>query len=174
MKKPEAGSIASAVERYYEVAWIGSARARDSTAGLPIEAGRLASEGRPGGEGSSSRRSSGMREQLGMRPTTAALYQGYPFDRLRRRLGLAPTDPDAIDPHDTASMSGSELDKLDPNALDDYNLAEAYESAAALGADVRTARFASVLALPAFAKPAGPIFPGPFQAPPFTTQKTFS
>ncbi len=81
-----------------------------------------------------------------MRPTTALLYQGYPFDRLRRRLGLPSSDPEAIDPLDAASMSGPELDKLDPLELDDYTLAEAYESAAALGDDARTARFASVLA----------------------------
>ena len=81
-----------------------------------------------------------------MRTTTAALYQGYPFDRLRRRLGLAPTDPEAIDPLDAASMSGPELDQLDPEGLDDYTLADAYESAAALGDDARTARFAAVLA----------------------------
>jgi tetratricopeptide (TPR) repeat protein len=133
----------SAVERYYEVAWIG--RPRQGLDGRsPVEAGRLASEG------DSVARAKleavvRMREQLGMRPTTAALYQGYPFDRLRRRLGLAPTDPETVDPLDAASMSGPELDKLDPEGLDDYTLAEAYESAASLGEDARTARFASTL-----------------------------
>src|SRR5262249_34866072 len=29
-----------------------------------------------------------LREQLGNRPSALDLYQGYPFDRLRRRLGL--------------------------------------------------------------------------------------
>ena len=29
-----------------------------------------------------------LREQVGSRPSARALYQGYPFDRLRRRLGL--------------------------------------------------------------------------------------
>ncbi len=134
----------SAVERYYEVAWIG--RPRQGLDGRsPVEAGRLASEGdlvaRVKLEAVVR-----LREQLGMRPTTAALYQGYPFDRLRRRLGLPPTDPEAVDPLDAASMSGPELDKLDPETLDDYTLADAYESAAALGEDARTARFATVLA----------------------------
>ena len=111
----------------------------------PAEAGRLAAEG----DAVALAKLSAvvrLREQLGQRPATAQLYQGYPFDRLRRRLGLAPTDPDSIDPLDAASMGGPELDKLDPEALDDYTLAEAYESAAALGDDRRTARFAGVLA----------------------------
>ena len=43
-------------------------------------------------------------------------------------------------------MSGDELDRLDPAALDDFALAEAHGSAAALGEDARTARFAAVLA----------------------------
>ena len=134
----------SAAERYYEDVWIH--RPREGLGGrTPAEAGRLASAGDvvAGAKLSAVVR---LREQLGARPTTALLYQGYPFDRLRRRLGLPPTDPEAIDPLDAASMSGPELDKLDPSALDDYALAEAYESAAALGEDRRTARFAGALA----------------------------
>jgi tetratricopeptide (TPR) repeat protein len=134
----------SAVERYYETVWI--LRPREGLDGRsPVEAGKLASEGNAEARVKLSA-VVGFREQLGMRPTTALLYQGYPFDRLRRRLGLEPTDPDAVDPLDAASMSGPELDKLEPSELDDYTLAEAYESAAALGDDRRTARFASVLA----------------------------
>ncbi len=134
----------SAVERYYEHAWIH--RPRQGLGGRsPAEAGRLASDG-DAALGSKLSAVVRLREQLGTRPTTALLYQGYPFDRLRRRLGLPPTDPDAIDPQDATSMSGPELDRLDPSALDDYALADAYESAAALGDDRRTARFAGVLA----------------------------
>jgi hypothetical protein len=134
----------SAVERYYESVWI--LRPRKGLGGRsPVEAGKLASEGDLVARAKLSAVVR-LREQLGMRRTTALLYQGYPFDRLRRRLGLEPTDPDAIDPLDAASMSGADLDKLDPAALDDYTLAEAYESAAALGEDRRTARFAAVLA----------------------------
>ena len=134
----------SAVERYYEVAWI--RRPRKGLDGLsPIEAARLAAEGNPIAKAKLSAVVR-LREQLGMRPTTALLYQGYPFDRLRRRLDLPPTDPEAVDPLDAASMSGTELNKLDPATLDDYTLADAYESAAALGDDRRTARFADVLA----------------------------
>ena len=134
----------AAVERYYETVWI--LRPRQGLGGRsPVDAGKLANLGdvviRVKLEAVIR-----LREQLGMRRTTALLYQGYPFDRLRRRLGLEPTDPDAIDPLDAASMSGPELDQLEPVDLDDYTLAEAYESAAALGDDRRTARFAGVLA----------------------------
>ena len=54
------------------------------------------------------------REQLGNRPSAVRLYQGYPFDRLRRRLGLEPTDPAATDPADLTCASPWELDWLDP------------------------------------------------------------
>jgi tetratricopeptide (TPR) repeat protein len=134
----------SAVEHFYEVDWIG--RPRQGLDGrTPLEAGRIAAEGDPVAR-VKLEAVVRLREQLGLRPTTLALYQGYPFDRLRRRVGLSPTDPEAIDPLDAASMSGPELDKLDPEALDDYTLLDAYESAAALGDDARTARFASSLA----------------------------
>jgi tetratricopeptide (TPR) repeat protein len=134
----------SAVERYYESVWI--IRPRKGLDGRsPVEAGKLASEGDLIARAKLSAVVR-LREQLGMRRTTTLLYQGYPFDRLRRRLGLEPTDPEAIDPLDAASMSGPELDKLAPADLDDFALADAYESAAALGEDRRTARFASILA----------------------------
>jgi tetratricopeptide (TPR) repeat protein len=70
-----------------------------------------------------------VREQLGARPRAAALYAGYPFDRLRRRLGLDPIDPAAVDPADVSCMSGAELSRIDPARFDDTALAEAYRSA---------------------------------------------
>ena len=134
----------AAVERYYEETWI--RRPRLGLGGLaPVEAAALAT----GGDVVARAKLAAVvlvREQIGARPASARLYQGYPFDRLRRRLGLPPTDPDAIDPADPASMSGPELDRLDPAGLDDFALAEAYESASALGDDARTARFAGPLA----------------------------
>jgi tetratricopeptide (TPR) repeat protein len=88
-----------------------------------------------------------LREQLGRRPRTAALYQGYPFDRLRRRLGLELDEPSNVDPDDVACQPEAELDRIDhPDALDDARLTEVFESAAGLGDDRRTVRFASVLA----------------------------
>ena len=134
----------SAVERFYETAWIN--RPRLGLGGhSPVEAGRLAGSGdlvvlakleavvR-------------LREQLGARPSTAPLYQGYSFDRLRRRVGLTPSNPEAVDPLDASSMSAVDLDKLDPKTLGDFALVDAFESASALGDDARTARFASKLA----------------------------
>ena len=84
-----------------------------------------------------------IREQLGARAPTARLYQGYPFDRLRRRLGLPPNDPATIDPGDLASMSGKDLGPLDPASLDDSRLAEAYQSASSLRDKAASARFAA-------------------------------
>jgi len=131
----------SAVERYYEGDWIGRPRAgldgrspvEAGSSGDPVARAKLAAVVR-------------LREQLGARPTTALLYQGYPFDRLRRRLGLEPTDPEAVDPADPSCMSALDLDRLDPAPLNHHGLADAYESAAALGDDRRTARFAAALA----------------------------
>ena len=53
---------------------------------------------------------------------TAELYQGYPFDRLRRRLGLEPDDPAAIDRDDLTCAGEAELDRLDPTTLDDVSV----------------------------------------------------
>ena len=54
-----------------------------------------------------------LREQLGSRPTAVAMYQGYPFDRLRRRLGLDPVETDTVDAGDLSCASLSELEALD-------------------------------------------------------------
>jgi tetratricopeptide (TPR) repeat protein len=86
-----------------------------------------------------------MREQLGSRASTRALYKGYPFDRLRRRLGLEAALDAAVDPLDLGCAAPDELDGLDPESLDDARLIEAASSAAGLGSDARTARFASEL-----------------------------
>ena len=87
------------------------------------------------------------REQLGSRASLQMVYQGYPFDRLRRRLGLIAADanPAALDPADISCMSEAELDALDPLALDGHGLAEAVESASPFLVDRRAAKFAEVL-----------------------------
>ncbi len=134
----------SAVERYYEAAWI--VRPRIGLLGLtPVAAGLAAGSGDPAAR-ARLEAVVRLREQLGARPTTALLYQGYPFDRLRSRLGLDPIDPGAVDPADPTSMGAAGLDRLDPATLDDFALADAYASANALGDDRRTARFAEALA----------------------------
>ncbi len=134
----------SSVERYYETTWINRPR-KGLDGRTPAEAGQLAT----GGDLILQAKLLAVvrvREQLGARASTARLYQGYPFDRLRRRVGLAPVNPEAVDPRDTSSMSAADLDGLDPKALDDFALVDAFESAAALGDDTRTARFAAWLA----------------------------
>ncbi len=132
-----------AVESYYEDRWIH--QARHGLDGLsPLEAATQAQA-----DAILRARLTAVvqvREQLGARPRTAALYQGYPFDRLRRRLGLELVVPAAVDPDDLTCAAGAELDRLDPAALDDLRLADAFESAAGLGDDARTVRFAAVLA----------------------------
>jgi tetratricopeptide (TPR) repeat protein len=86
-----------------------------------------------------------VREQLGNRPSALLLYQGYPFDRLRRRLGLELVYPNAVDLQDLSCASGEELDRLDAATLDDSRLVEAFASATGLREDARTARLASEL-----------------------------
>ena len=86
-----------------------------------------------------------LREQLGNRPSALLLYQGYPFDRLRRRLGLEMVYPGAVDPGDLGCASAVELDRLDPVALDDTRLVAAFTSAAGLKNDARAGRLAAEL-----------------------------
>jgi tetratricopeptide (TPR) repeat protein len=86
-----------------------------------------------------------VREQLGSRVSTMALYKGYPFDRVRRRLGLERELEAAVDPLDLGCAAPDELDSLDPGSLDDSRLMDAASSAAGLGGDARTARFAAEL-----------------------------
>jgi tetratricopeptide (TPR) repeat protein len=132
-----------AVEAYYEDRWIQIPR-KGLEGRSPLEAARCA------GDDAVLRAKLvavvRLREQLGDRPRTARLYQGYPFDRLRRRLGLELRDPEAVDPGDATCMGAAELDRLDPAALDDAQLADAFESASGLGEDARTVRFAAELA----------------------------
>lgn len=128
------------VERYFEDEWIhaprrglaGESPLRAASAGDVVQRARLAAVVR-------------FREQLAERPAALALYLGYPFDRLRRRLGLELVDPGTIDAEDLSCAAGAELDALDPSALDLARLSEAVASAAGLRDDPRTTRLAAVL-----------------------------
>ena len=60
-----------------------------------------------------------VREQLGSRSSALVMYQGYPFDRLRHRLGLVLAHPDSVDPLDLSCASLAELQQLNPEELDD-------------------------------------------------------
>lgn len=87
-----------------------------------------------------------VREQFARRPRSAPLYDGYPFDRVRRRLGLEPADPSAIDRDDVSCMSLAELGALDPENLAEPALVDAFRSARALAPDHPVvARFAQRL-----------------------------
>jgi len=131
------------VESYYEDRWLHGPRqgldglsplaaARDAHAGDDQARAKLAAVVR-------------IREQIGARPGSAALYQGYPFDRLRRRLGLELTDPASIDPADLSCASPWELQALTPGEQDDHQLVEAFLSAKGLNDDALTAPLAEEL-----------------------------
>lgn len=127
----------AAVEHYYENIWLH--QSRKSLGGLtPLAAS--------GGDAASKAKLSGVvrfREQLGARATHAGLYQGYPFDRLRRRLGLiGPEESAALDADDVTCMSGEELDRIGAEAMDVHRLTDALHSAAGLRDDARITRFA--------------------------------
>ncbi|MGE3822286.1 MAG: tetratricopeptide repeat protein [Isosphaeraceae bacterium] len=127
----------SAVEHYYENLWIHQPRhgldgrtPLDASTGDAADLAKLAGVVR-------------FREQLGQRSTHAALYQGYPFDRLRRRLGLiGPADSAVLDAADVTCMSGRELDALDGSELAGPRLVDAVASAQGLRDDSRVFRLA--------------------------------
>ena len=148
------------VEQYFENFWIHRPRhgLNDLT---PLQASRAVRQGDPVAHVQLAAVVR-IREQFAARPKTAALYQGYPFDRLRRRLGLGLDDPEAVDPADASCMSEEELDQLDLSQLSGSPLVEAYHSAAALGVDERTARFAARIVESHDQVPAGTLTPNLF------------
>ncbi|HEU5116061.1 MAG TPA: hypothetical protein VFT74_05225, partial [Isosphaeraceae bacterium] len=86
-----------------------------------------------------------LKEQLSRRPRVGLLYGGYPFDRLRRRLGLEPDHEGLSAPEDVTSMNAEELGRLDPASLDDSILLDAFRSARGLLARDQAARFLGAL-----------------------------
>jgi hypothetical protein len=131
------------VELYFENRWIhGTRRGLDGRS--PLAAGRAA------GAGDAVARAKltavvRMREQLGSRKSARGLYQGYPFDRLRRRLALELVDDRSVDREDVSCAGAEELDRADPSTLDLARLLEAVMSAAGFRDDARTARLAAEL-----------------------------
>ena len=128
------------VETYYENQWIH--RPRQGLDGLsPLAASQAARRG----DTLAQAKLEGvirLREQLGSRSSAVLMYQGYPFDRLRHRLGLVLSEPDSVDPLDLSCASLPELQELNPEELDDARLAEAFKSAAGFRDDALTTRFA--------------------------------
>ena len=132
-----------AIEHYFENEWIHRER-KGLDNRSPLEASKAAR----GGDAIARAKLTAvvkLREQLGGRASTRALYKGYPFDRLRRRLGLEGALAGAVDPLDMSCAAADLLDGLAPDSLDDARLAEAASSAAGLRDDERTARFAEEL-----------------------------
>ncbi len=130
------------VEHYYEDSWIHAPR--QALDGLsPLDA---AGRARDGDLVIRAKLAAvvDFREQLARRPSAERLYHGYPFDRVRRRLGLAPADPAAVavDPGELSCAAPWELAALDPPSLDDHRLAEAVASASGLLDDAVTAPLA--------------------------------
>lgn len=124
------------VEDYYENRWIHLPRqgldglsplaaARNARAGDDVAWAKLAAVVR-------------LREQLGARPSSTGLYQGYPFDRLRRRLGLELLDPASVDPADPSCAGPWEIEGLAPSELEDQPLVDALLSALGLRDDELT------------------------------------
>lgn len=121
------------VEDYYENRWIHLPR--QGLDGLsPLAAARNA---RVGNDAIRAKLAAviRIREQLGSRPSSAVLYQGYPFDRLRRRLGLDPVDPASVDSTDSSCASPWEIQGLAPAELEDQPLVDAFFSALGLRDD---------------------------------------
>ena len=121
------------VESYYENQWIH--RPRQGLDGLsPLAASQDARRGDAVARAKLEAVVQ-VREQLGSRSSAIAMYQGYPFDRLRRRLGLDPVHPDTVDLQDLSCAGPAELQDQNPHDLDDVRLVEAFKSAAGLRDD---------------------------------------
>ena len=145
----------SVVEHYFVNLWLH--QPRHALGGLsPLQASRGAARGDVVARAKLSAVVN-YREQLGARATHLAVYQGYPFDRLRLRLGLVSADDSlAVDADDLTCLGERELDALDPGTLDGHRLADAFASAAGLRDDARTARFATALVTRGFPTSNGP------------------
>jgi hypothetical protein len=136
-----------AVERFFEDHWIHQARF-GLAAGIgssPLSPAEAAQQDDP----ATRAKLAGIvnvREALGQRPGAAAVYEGYPFDRLRKRLGLDLVDPASVDPTDVSCMNFAELEDLDPQQLELSVLRDAQRSALGLDALSLETRFAHALA----------------------------
>jgi len=130
-----------AVERYFEFTWIARpflSLADHDSFDQPQTPAQAAARAASGDEAARAKLAAlvNLAEQLGERPATVEMYQGYPFDRLRHRLGLPLTDDDLVDPAEIASMSLAALRSLDLATLDPTELAEVIDSARAFDDDM--------------------------------------
>jgi tetratricopeptide (TPR) repeat protein len=133
----------AAVEQFFENLWIHIPR-RGLDGLSPLEAARAAANG----ERVLSTKLEGVvafRAQLGNRPAVSELYGGYPFDRLRRRLGLEVKFEGTVDPADLSCASAPELAAIIPSNFDDHRLADAFNSAIGLRDESLALGFARAL-----------------------------
>ena len=128
-----------AVERYYEDHWVhrprrGLLSERDALVSTPLAASRFARSSSPRALEARARLEAAIRarEQLGARPKTANLYGGYPFDRLRNRLGLDAWHSGTVDPNDLSCQNEQQFDEADTAKWDVPMLREGFRSAYAL------------------------------------------
>jgi tetratricopeptide (TPR) repeat protein len=143
--------LRDAVERYYENLWIAMPQnallVRDDGALRALEPREAARRAREDPVLRAKLTAViAFREQLGMRAVAADLYAGYPFDRLRNRLGLALDDPSSVDPTDPSCMSELRLGALDLKGLPRLRLLEVLRSSHALGGAALAAPAARALA----------------------------
>jgi hypothetical protein len=129
-----------AVEHYFEFTWIARpflSLADDDSFDQPQTPAQAAARVSGGDSVSRAKLTAlvDLAEQLGERPATVEMYQGYPFDRLRHRLGLSLNGDDLVDPAEIASMSLPALRSLDLASLDTTELAEVIDSALAFDDD---------------------------------------
>jgi len=139
----------SAIEHYYENLWVTRPRLgladADGLPRSPAEAAHSAS----GGDLATKAKLATIvlvREGLAARPRMVAMAAGYPFDRLRRRLGLPLEDETAVDPSDVTCMARHDLEQLKLLDLSAEVLVEAHLASLSVCEDSTISRFADEIA----------------------------
>lgn len=144
----ESAARRSAIEESYERIWIAGSRlglSVDQRPRSPAEAARDAANGDAVARVKLAAIVN-LREQLANRPRMAAMVDGYPFDRLRRRLGLPLRDEASVEATDLTSMCSEELGRLDPLSLSDDDLIEALSAAVSICDEVTLSRLSEAKA----------------------------
>lgn len=138
-----AQAVRESIEDWFENVWI--TLPRHALAGLaPREAAERA---KLGDRAMEARLTAivAVREELAARPASVPLYQGYPFDRLRRRLGLEPLDRTTLEAADLSCASQGELRSLAVDRLSVRELEDAFRSSLAFRDDALSSGFAREL-----------------------------
>ena len=138
----------AAVEETYERRWTARPRIGLSLEGRPRSPAEAARDAARGDAVARVKIAAlvNLREQLANRPRMAGIVDGYPFDRLRRRLGLPLRDESSIEEADVSSMSDEELRALNLAGLSDAELAEVLDAAVPVCDDATVAKIAAAVA----------------------------